>query len=233
MSTSITPIPVTTLSRYANLRVYKGVTLKAEDPAVEIPIPKVTVGTITVQLLTLKGINGPNIPSGPSGKVQIVKGNTIMNDNNGKRELAIEGEGTPTTFKAPVKAASSDWKVVVKNTGSINENENFPNGQDYHVLIVYPSNHPIRTKSIPVSFWQRAFDGFWNAYKPVENIQFDYNHHKVADQYSIGELLYAVTTVRRIPSTSSVINLFKVPEKIYTNSDLVNLAKYLNGFSKI
>ncbi|MGN6298264.1 MAG: alkaline phosphatase family protein [Ginsengibacter sp.] len=233
MSTSITPIPMTPLSRYANLRIYKGVTLKVGDPAVEIGIPKVTVGTITIQLLTLKGINGPNIPSGPSGKVQIVKGNTIVNNNDGKKELAIEGEGTPMTFKAPVKAASSDWKVVIKNTGSINENDNFPNGQDYHVLIVYPSNHPIRTKSIPVSFWQRAFDGFWNAYKPVENIQFDYNHHKVADQYSIGELLYAVTTVRRIPSSSLVINLFNVPEKIYTNGDIVNLFKYHNAFSKI
>ncbi|HKO82318.1 MAG TPA: hypothetical protein VJU78_18040, partial [Chitinophagaceae bacterium] len=200
MSTSLA-IPVFELKPFARLRFYKELTLKAGEHS-SIKLPEINNGNIIVQLVNQPGNPhaGTNvIPSGRNAYLSVLHSSVKVTDLV-KPMPALDGSGVVRTATAFAKVKDSLWEVYIENKSQVNS-EHFPDSELFFILVEYSSSYPIKTKTIPMSFWQRAFDEFWNEYKPIENIKIDYNHDKYGDQYSVGSILLLLKEINRLKNS--------------------------------
>lgn len=185
-------------------------------------------------ILEVAFVIGPGNPRTGTPGVSIGKGAyvEIIHDRN-VISNSLEGSPAKKVATAQVNVSDKLWKLVFRNTNSGSAAE----GEDYFVIITYPTTRPIKTKEIPMSFWQNAFDKFWNNYKPIDYLKIDYNHDFFGDQYSVAEMLCLIglasgkldawTGLHLISAVSSV------PTQLSTNSQFQKLSKYYSEFTGI
>jgi phospholipase C len=187
-------------------------------------------GTIEVCFQTIPGNPHAGTSIQPSGKGAYVD---IIHDGRIISNTLTDKPGKGKVATASIGAIDNLWKLVFKNT---NENSG-EDGEDYFVSITYPSTNPIKVKKIPMSFWQRAFDNFWNNYKPIEYLKINYDHNYYGDQYSITEILYLVGVIsNRIQfivdlNFDLLTHIPTFPIKLSTETRLIKLSIYYKEFA--
>jgi hypothetical protein len=193
MTTSLA-IPVFELKPFAKLRFRKEFALHARENTY-INLPEINYGNLTVQLVTKKHAGSPPIPSGNNADLAIFH-NGIRMTTSFELKPALDGSGIARTATTLVKTKDSLWKVYVENKKNVLDDSFQLDGEPFFLLVEYNSSYPIKTKTIPMSFWQRAFDKFWNNYKPIENIKVDYNFDLPADQLSLGAIFQLLLLIK-------------------------------------
>lgn len=193
-------------------------------------LPEVTQGNIILQLLPPKIVNlNPNSTKTEFDRSTIMP-KVIFGNTTGNRGQTVS---FPNLRKIVVNKGIG-YYILVKNVNNSPDWES----ERYSILIKYPSTTPVKTKKIPMSFFQRAFDGFWNNYKPIENVKITRNHDKVVDQYSIGfilQIIHGIPEEEPIRNNTidihdnqrlNYINSWKLPSYLYLNEDVKLLGKY-------
>jgi len=179
-----------------------------------IDLPPMNPGPIEIRLLTTPGnphTHPPTLPQGPGTHVLI----GLNHDGIGKLfppQLPLHN------LTATATKPDALWKLKIKNT------DTDPDGaKRFQALVLYPGPNPILTRTIPLSFFQRAFDEFWNNYRPIENIQVNYEFDE-----DIDKTVNMIGINVQIPTTKLILTLKQEIVELY-NGELSDLAKLYDG----
>lgn len=187
--------------QYAIIKKYYTINLNSGEQQT-VDLPPVNPGQIEVRLLTHPGnphTIPPTPPDGPGPHVQIglfYKGRGTMN----APQLPLHNVTSAAT------TADNFWQLKIKNT-----NDEPEGSKRFSALVLYPGPNPILTRTIPLSFFQRSFDNFWNQYRPIENIQLNYEHDDDMDGSinMFGQIIKLYSTKLILTLKQEIADLYK------------------------